>query len=215
MNVIPSFLSLEIHTSDGLMTEFYQAEPKLIRETLRLLWTPRLFTQPQLFLASGRHASAFTGRSIDVILARTDATIQGFLPMSSPAGPINVFESNVSFPTSDLGIAAHGPHSDSQNPRVVHVQVHTLGGWNKVLEVHAEIRGAALDRRQTFANFFTPPVISFHLKTGGIGLINPANLTCTKAYPSNDDQPETSLPMNLAGRSSRPTYPMRVYSIQP
>lgn len=200
MNVISSYLSLEIRTADGLITEFYQSDPNRIRETLRLLCTPRLFTQPQIFLASERSATAFTARSIDVIVVRTDAPIQGFLPMNSPAGPVQVFESHATFPTDDSGLPPADTNVCEDNSRIIRVQVHTLGGWSSLLEVRTQIQGTAQDRRQTFANFHTVPVIPFHLESGGIGLINPANLTCTSAYPSNKDQPETALPMNLVGR---------------
>ncbi len=213
MNAIPSYLSLEIRTADGLLTEFFQSDPKLIRETLRLLCTPRLFTQPQMFLASERHASAFTARSIDVILARTDAQIQGFLPLNSPAGPVHVFESQTAFPPAELSALPRIVDANAENSRIVHVQVNTLGGWSTLLEVRAEIQGSALDRRRTFANFFAVPVIPFLLDGGGVGLINPANLTCTKAYPSFQDEPDTALPMKLAGHGSfRSEEPVNIYS---
>lgn len=202
MNAIPRCLSLEIRTADGLLTEFYQSDPKLIHETLRLLRTPRLFTQPQIFLASDHGTSAFTARSIDVIIARTDAAIQGFLPLNSPAGPVHIFESEAVFPTANSGMPAEDAEVKEDQPRILHAQVHTLGGWSAGLEVRAKILGTAQDRRRTFANFFAVPVIPFHLETGGIGLINPANLTRTSACPSYQDQPETALPMNLAGRAS-------------
>ena len=143
MNAIPSYLSLEIRTADGLLTEFYQSDPKLIRETLRLLCTPRLFTQPQIFLASERGACAFTARSIDVIVARSDAAIQGFLPLNSPAGPVHVFESHAVFPTGDWGMPPEDTDVKNDQSRILHAQVHTLGGWSSGLEVRAKIQGTA------------------------------------------------------------------------
>jgi hypothetical protein len=72
-----------------------------------------------------------------------------------------------------------------------------LGGWKSVLEVRAHVRGTVQDRRQTFAHIFHVPVIPFNLRAGGIGFINPTNLTCATAYPPPDSLPETALPLEF------------------
>jgi hypothetical protein len=48
-------------------------------------------------------------------------------------------------------------------------------------------------------SIFQVPVIPFTLCTGGIGLINPSNLTRATACPAPDSLPETALPRSFCG----------------
>jgi hypothetical protein len=60
-----------------------------------------------------------------------------------------------------------------------------------------EFRGTVQDQRQSFAHLFDLPVIPFRLLEGGIGLINPNNITRVSACPAPGALPETALPMDL------------------
>jgi hypothetical protein len=58
-------------------------------------------------------------------------------------------------------------------------------------------RATVQDQRQSFADLFDLPVIPFRLLEGGIGLINPNNITRVSARPTLGALPETALPMDL------------------
>jgi hypothetical protein len=193
-------LTLEIRSSDGTSTEYYQADEERIGKTLRLLFTPRLLTQPQLLLASEGGTSMIPCRAIDIILAHTSVQVPVIFPLKSPLGPINITE----FQNEQSGeeTAAANDLADSDcfeplNPLVSKVEIHTLGGWVSTLKVVAMTRGTVHDQRQSFAHLFGLPVIPICLKGGGIGLINPNNITRVSAYPTPEGMPETTLPMDL------------------
>jgi hypothetical protein len=191
-------LTLEVRSADGTAVEFYQPDPERVGKALRFLSNARLFAEPQLTLASEHWVTAIATRTIDVILARTNAPVPEVLPLKSPAGPIDISEvaKCVSEDDESVVLDKRGRrNSEAMNSRSFRVEVYTLGGWSNILEVRAEIRGTVHDRRQTFAHIFQVPVIPFKLWTGGVGFINPSNLTRVTACPAPDSLPDTALPM--------------------
>lgn len=58
-------------------------------------------------------------------------------------------------------------------------------------------RGNVHDERQLFAHLLYVPSIPFRVQEGGIGLINPANITRVSAWPKPDALPGTALPLAL------------------
>jgi hypothetical protein len=94
------------------------------------------------------------------------------------------------------------------------VEVHTVGGWVIALKVLAIASSAIQDQRQLFTRFFDLPVIAFRLEAGGIGLINPANITRVSAHPIPDALPETALRMKLLrSNPSRSRNPANVVAL--
>jgi hypothetical protein len=195
-------LTLEVRSADGTASEFYQTDPKRVAQALRFLSATRVFAESQLTLASELWVTTIATRTIDVILARTNAPIPEVLPLKSPAGPIDIreIESGVASGSDDEALPiGKGDRNqrDAPDTRTFRVEVYTLGGWSNVLEVCAQIRGTVLDRRQTFAHLFEIPVIPFKLCAGGIGFINPSHLTRATAYPAPDSLPGSALPMEF------------------
>ena len=192
-------LTLEVRSADGTVAEFCQSDPERAAKVLRFLSSPRLFAEPQLTLASEHWVTAIATRSIDVILARTNAPIPEVLPLKSPAGPIDISEVAHLVPEDDesLVITERRREVPPLNARSFRVEVYTIGGWTNILQVRAQVRGTVLDRRQTFSHMFQIPVIPFKLSSGGIGFINPSNLTRATAYPAPDSLPDTALAMEL------------------
>jgi len=191
-------LTLEVRSADGTAAEFYQPDPERVTKALRFLSMPRLFAEPQLTLASEHWVTTIATRTIDVILARTNAPMPEILPLKSPAGPIDICEVANRVPEDDESLVPgerQRNHPEAANTRSFRVEVYTVGGWSTILEVRAQLHGTALDRRQTFAHIFQVPVIPFKLCAGGIGFINPSNLTRATACPAPDSLPETALPM--------------------
>lgn len=193
-------LTLEVRSADGTAAEFYQSDAARVGKALRFLSTPRLFAEPQLTFASEHWVTAIATRTIDVILARTNAPVPEILPLKSPAGPIDICEV-AKFVSEDDESLVPGErqrtHPEAANTRSFRVEVDTIGGWSTILDVRAQLRGTALDRRQTFAHIFQVPVIPFKLCMGGIGFINPSNLTRATACPAPDSLPETALPLEF------------------
>ena len=193
-------LTLEVRSTDGMTAGFYQPDAERAAKALRFLSSPRLFVEPQLALASEQWATLIATRTIDVILARTNAPIPQVLPLKSPAGPIDILEVANCVPKEDESFLLGETQrisAEATNSRSFRVEVHTVGLWSTILEVRAQVRGTTLDRRQTFAHISQVPVIPFKLLTGGIGFINPSNLTRMTAYPAPDSLPETTLPMEF------------------
>jgi hypothetical protein len=211
-------LTLEVRSVDGTVAEFCQSDPGRVARALRFLSSARLFAEPQLTLASEQWCTAIATRSIDVILARTNAPIPEVLPLKSPAGPIDISEGSHLVPEDDesLVVSARRQEMPSPNARSFRVEVYTIGGWTNVLQVRAQVRGTVLDRRQTFSHMFQIPVIPFKLSSGGIGFINPGNLTRATAYPAPDSLPDTALAMELlrwnAHAPKTPAKPALIYS---
>jgi hypothetical protein len=196
----PIDLTLELRSADGTSTEYYQADEERIRKTLRLLSTPRLLTQPQLVLASEQGASTIPCRAIDMILARTSAQVPVIFPLKSPVGLLDITEFRDEQPGEAPAGADDLADSDFSRPLdalISKVEIHTLGGWVSTLKVVAMTRGTVHDQRQSLAHLFDLPVIPFCLKAGGIGLINPNNITRVSAHPTPDALPNTALPMDL------------------
>ena len=201
-------LTLEVRCTDGTAAEFYQSDAQRVTKALRFLSTPRVFAEPQLTLASEHAVTAIATRTIDMILARTNAPVPEVLPMKSPAGPIDIYEVEHLVPENDDSLViteCRRKRAEPANLRSFRVEVSTVGGWSKVLQARAQVRGTVLDRRQTFAHIFQVPVIPFKLCTGGIGFINPSNLTRATAYPAPDSLPETALAMEFLRWNPFPT----------
>jgi len=190
-------LTVEVRSADGTSTEFYQTNEECIRKTLRSLTTPRVFTQPQLVLASEHSINTIPCRSIDMILARTLARTPLIFPLIFPAGLLDAVEAKSDWPgepSTDEEQAGAGIAGLS--PRVSHLEIHTPGGWVVVLRLLATARDT-YDQRPASAQLCELPVIPFRLLEGGIGLINPNNITRVSTRPSPAALPETALPIDL------------------
>ena len=82
-------------------------------------------------------------------------------------------------------------------PLTSRVEIHTLGGWVVTLKAVVKARGNVHNERQLFAHLLNVPAIPFRLKEGGLGLINPTNITRVSAWPKPDALPGTALPLAL------------------
>jgi hypothetical protein len=192
-------LTLELRSANGSSTEFYQADEGRVRETLRLLATPRLFAQPHLLLASQHCASMIPCRGIDMILVRTSARTPLQFPLNLPAGLFDMVEQAEVWPDSQ---PAAGEHQNGQpRRRNSQVEIHTLGGWAVTLKMAAVFRGNVQDERQFFSHLPDMPTIPFRLEEGGFGLINTANIMLVSAWPKPEALPGIALPLALRRRT--------------
>jgi len=192
----PVDLTVEFRSADGTSTEYYQTDEERIRKTLRLLATPRLLTQPQLVLASEHGVAVVPVRGIDIILARTSGPAPLIFPLIFPAGLLDITEVGEDVPDDNFCEKLHDG-GWRLSPLVSHVEVHTLGGWAVTLKILATTGSTVHDQRQWFAHLLNLPVVAFRLQEGGIGLINPNNITRVTAHPTPDGVPEAVLPMEL------------------
>lgn len=194
-------LTIEIRSEDGSHTQFCQSDEERIGRILSLLITPRLFTQPLLTLASERSVSTVPTRAIDLILVRTAATP----PLLLPPGWLDIVEVGAEefHIQMALNIARNvyvgglPTEVEEVEGAASFVEIHTIGDWMVVLKLQSEIQAAIPDQRQRFAHFFDVPVIPFRLATGGIGFINPANISRVTVYPPFEGVAETGLPADL------------------
>jgi hypothetical protein len=191
-------MTIEIRSEDGSHTQFYQSDEDLIGKILNQLFTPRLFTQPWLTLASERSVSTIPCRTIDLILVRTPAIPPLLLPPgwldSVEVGPEAFYSEAVlnsaNYPNDEyLPAEAEGATS--------YVEIHTTGDWLIALKLRTAIQETIQDQRQLLAYFFDLPVIPFRLTTGGAGFINPAKISRVTVYPPFKGTAETGLPADL------------------
>lgn len=196
MTSTPIDLTVEIRSADGKTTEFYQTDEEHIRKVLKALTSPRLLTQPQLAVASEHDATVIPVREIDMILARTSGEAPLIFPLIFPAGLLDITEVG----EGDAGHDCTGDNFDGESsvsPIVSQVEVHTRGGWKVNLRILASAGNLVHDQRHWFAHILKLPVVAFRLSEGGIGLINPNNLSRVSAHPKPDGVPEAALPLDL------------------
>ena len=192
-------LTLELRCADGTSTEFRQTNEERIRKTLRSLVTPHLLAESELVLASENRVNTMPCRSIDIILARTSARAPLIFPLIFPAGLLDISEVQDDSPGGNSTIYEDraGAGTARLSPLVSYLEIHTAGGWGIVLRVLAMVRGTGDDRRQPSAQLCSLPIVPFRLLEGGIGLINPNNITRVSTRPIPGALPETALPMDL------------------
>lgn len=191
-------LTVEICTQDGSRTEFYQNDRENVARILGLVVTPRLFSQSLLMFASEQGVTCFANRAVDVIRIHTSAPMQ----LAWPRGLASMeeisregFDEEVSGWDHDNGelgdaiaIAAAGAS---------HMEIHTTGAWVIFLRFFADESGTIHDQRFSLAHFFDLPVIPFRLKAGGVGFVNPVNISRISMYPGFKGAPASALPAEL------------------
>lgn len=181
-------LTLDICTEDGTRTRFYQNDEQIAEKTLRQLVSPRLFNPPLLTLASEHSISAIPTRTIDMILARTASSP----PLPLPSGWVDAVEVNdeTSFNFADL-------QESEENKNVMLAEIHTVGDWMIRLKLETIVPETIQEQRHLWNHLLDLPAVPFHLKTGGIGAINPANIVRVTVCPPIDGIIETALPADL------------------
>jgi hypothetical protein len=190
-------LSIEIRTEDGANTQFYQSDEDSIGQILSLLNTPRLFSQPFITLASERSVSAVPSRAIDVILVRTPTTPPMLLPpdwLDIVEVDAEAFHIERSQRMTNADAEGLPPESEGNTS---FLEIHTIGDWVIVLKLQAAIQATILDQRQRFAQFFEVPAIPFRLPAGGVGFINPGNISRVTVYPAFAGLSGRCLPADL------------------
>jgi hypothetical protein len=190
-------LTIEIRTKDGANTQFYQSDEDSIGKLLSVLNTPRLFSQPLITLASERSVSSVPTRAIDVILVRTPTTPPVLLPpdwLDIVEVDAEAFHIERSLMMSNEDTEGLLPDSEGIT---FFLEIHTFGDWVIVLKLQAAMRATIPDQRQRFAQFFEIPVIPFRLPAGGVGFINPGNISRVTVYPAFAGVAENRWPADL------------------
>jgi hypothetical protein len=191
-------LTIDICSEDGSRTHFYQSDEASISKILRLVITPRLFTQPLLTLASERSVSTVPCRTIDLILVRIPTTP----PLLLPSGWLDIVEVGaVAFHDEAVfnivGNADEERLLTEAEETAFYLEIHTIGDWMIVLRLRTAIQATIQDQQQLLARFFDLPFIPFRLATGGIGFINPTKISRVTVYPAFEGVSETALPAEL------------------
>ena len=183
-------LTLDICTEDGSRTRFHQPDKYIAEKMLRQLVSPRLFNPPLLTLASEHSVSAIPTRTIAMILAHTASPPS--LPL--PNGWVDAVEVNdeVLLNLGDLEASAA-----EENKSIMLAEIHTLGDWMIRLKLETIVPATIQEKRQLWNHMLDLPAVPFHLKTGGIGAINAANIVRVTVWPPIDGITETALAANL------------------
>ena len=196
MNTTNFDLTLDICTEDGSRTRFHQNDQPIGEKTLRQLVTPRLFNPPLLTFASEHSISAIPTRTIDMILAHTASPP----PLTLPSGWMDVVEVN---DDALVNLADLEALAAAENKNVMLAEIHTVGDWMIRLKLETIVPATIQEKRQLWNHMLDLPAIPFHLKTGGIGAINAANIVRVTVCPPIDGVAETALAADLL-QSIRP-----------
>jgi len=196
MKTTDSDLNLDICTEDGSRTRFVQADEASVERTLRQLVSPRLFNPPLLTLASEHSISAIPTRTIDMILAHTASPP----PLPLPSGWVDAVEVN---DEALFNLEALEALAAAENKHVMLAEIHTLGDWMIRLKLETIVPETIQEKRHLWNHLLDLPAIPFHLKAGGIGAINPANIVRATVCPPIDGVAETALSADLL-QSLRP-----------
>jgi hypothetical protein len=183
-------LTLDICTEDGSRTQFHQHDERIAEKTLRQLVSPRLFVPPLLTLASEHSVSAIPTRTIDIIFAHTASP--PLLPL--PSGWVDAVEVN---DETLLNLADLQASASEENKNVILAEIHTVGDWMIRLKLETIIPETIQEKRQLWNHMLDLPAIPFHLKAGGIGAINTANIVRVTVCPPLDGIGETALTADL------------------
>jgi len=183
-------LTLDICTEDGARARFYQTDEAIASKTLRQLVSPRLFAPPLLTLASEHSLSAIPTRTIDMILAHTASPPPLPLP-SSWVDAVEVTDETL-INLDDLKASAA-----AENKHVMLAEIHTVGDWMIRLKLETIVPETVQEQRHLWNHLLDLPAVPFHLKTGGIGAINAANIVRVTVCPPIDGITETALAADL------------------
>jgi len=189
-------LTIDICTEDGARTRFVQTDEASAQRTLRQLVSPRLFAPPLLTLASEHSTSAIPTRTIDVILAHTASPP----PLPLPSGWVDAVEVN---DEALFNLEALKASAAAENKHVMLAEIHTLGDWMIRLKLETIVPASVQEERHLWNHFLDLPAIPFHLKAGGIGVINPANIVRVTVCPPVDGAADAALSADLL-QSLRP-----------
>jgi hypothetical protein len=190
MNTTNLDLTLDICTESGSSTRFHQPDEHIAGKMLLKLVSPRLFKQPLLTLASEHSVSAIPTRTIDMILAHTASPP----PLPLPGGWVDAVEVNDEALTNLADLEALAAE---ENKSVMLVEIHTLGDWMIRLKLETIVPETIQEQRHLWNHLLDLPAVPFHLKAGGIGAINAANIVRVTVYPPIDGIAETALPADL------------------
>src|SRR5580692_13207484 len=183
-------LTLDICTEDGSRTRFHQPDEHIAGKMLRQLVSPRLFNPPLLTLASEHSVSAIPTRTIAMILAHTASPP----PLPLPSGWVDAVEVN---DEAFLNLGDLEASAAEENKSVMLAEIHTLGDWMIRLKLETIVPATIQEKRQLWNHMLDLPAVPFHLKTGGIGAINAANIVRVTVWPPIDGITETALAANL------------------
>ena len=197
-------LTLEIRSTDGSCTEFFQDQEDSVNDTLRSLASPRLFAQPLLVLASPGSVSMIPCRTIDMVLAHTSVAV---LPQW-PGDLADVVEVPAHCSEDSHEPDARGRNSENgADISTTLMHFYTAGGWFITLELTRTARLTVPDQRVLLAHIFELPAFPFRLAAGGIGFINPSQVIRATGQPPKPDHvsrwpglmliPKTALPVHL------------------
>jgi hypothetical protein len=175
-------LTLEIFTGDGICTEFIQDEVESVENFSQLL-QHNVFGRSQVVLASQREVTCIQSQTIDVIRIHAVALPRIMLPDQV----LDIVESSPDETgRGDEDFDSVETQVDGHTPILPRVEIHTFGGWVVYLRMKVLPRPTIQDERHFLAHFFEQPVIPFRLRTGGIGLINPARISRVTFNPTLD-----------------------------
>lgn len=190
MTTIPLDLTLDICTENGSRARFHQQDEHIAEKMLRQLVSPRVFNPPLLTLASKHSVSAIPTRTIDMILAHTASPP----PLPLPGGWVDAVEVN---DETLLNLAGLEATAAAENKSVMLVEIHTVGDWMIRLKLETIVPETVQEQRHLWNHLLDLPAVPFHLKAGGIGAINTANIVRVTVSPPIDGLGEAALAADL------------------
>ena len=175
-------IEIRVHGVDGSIKKFTQRDGSLLRQTLDWFQPTHIFTQQRIEIPGERSFTTFIASQV----TRIDLVTEPRSLSNASPGPVEAVElSEPAFRA--LAQGQHPPEVErtpppSDNTAMVLLDIALAGGQHVflALETPASQRPQDMER---FSTLLTSTSFSFLTRTGGVALLNVANLMWFTVYP--------------------------------
>ena len=182
MNNTTETVQLRVHGVDGSIRTFTQRGAGLIRQTLNWFQPTYLFTQKRIEIPDERSFTTFIASQV----TRIDLVTEPDSNRSLPPDLVEAMElSEPAFRT----LAQTQPPPERQkvsppadNTAMVLLDIALAGGQHVFLTQEMAVRSAPQEM-QGLGTLLTTTGFTFRMRTGGVAVLNVANLMCFTVYP--------------------------------
>ncbi len=167
--------------------QFTAADTEAAQHIVMQIASGRLFARPNLIIASKR--SLLISRTANIVRLDLDGDgLGGLLLLDGPGADINRAEVTREewedrALRSEISDQTRGDLMHTPGKPVTGFGQFAMSGGSSVFLRYDLPAPTVLDQRRFLNEFFNNSIFSFHNQTGGVGLVNPANIVSATYYP--------------------------------
>jgi len=187
MSTQPTYLEIDVHSVDGLVSAFQQTGEDSVGKLLEQAQPGRIFLQPYLAISSPRSLTVFPPARV----VRVDLVMDYF-----PNWPFhNGVRDARELGEEEFRLCVTGTPEAPANAmelRLVYVEIEMTNGEQIYLEIEVRFREEHLtgvDFGMLLQNLLSAPSMHARRLGGGVILINPAHILRTQFYPAPPHPP--------------------------